>query len=330
MKILYVSLLVSGVAAAEPRLELGGSLGGHSFSKTSELGANDDTTDPGPDSSELVGVRAAYVVLPRVAVEGELNLIPTKDDVLGDRVMVYGLGVHARVDLLTGKIRPFVVAGVGMNVLRSSSPQMQNDVDQAYHWGLGVRWAMSERVDLRVDARQVIVPDRTHDGATSDYELMLGATYRIGTIARPLPPPPVVHEEPPPPPPPVVEPPPPAPAPEPISELAGIGFEPDSAVIAIDSAPIMEKAYELLTKHPEISVEISGHTSAEGDRDRNLHLSLQRAEAVKSYLVGRGISADRIQTVGYGPDKPIRDNATEDGRRQNRRIEFHLLDVRGQ
>lgn len=326
MKIIYVSLVLSGVAAAEPRLEVGGSLGGHAFSKTSELGANDDTTDPGPDSSGMVGVRAAYAVVPRIAIEGELNLIPTKDDVLGDRVMVYGLGVHARVDLLTGKIRPFAVAGVGMNVLRSSSPQMQNDVDQAYHWGLGVRWAMSERVDLRVDARQVIVPDRTHDGATSDYELMLGATYRIGKITRPPPPPPPVVS-PPPAPAPVPE---PTPVPEPITELAGIGFEPDSAVIAIESAPIMEKAYELLSQHPEISVEISGHTSVEGDRERNLRLSLQRAEAVKSYLVGRGIAAERIQTVGYGPDKPIRDNASEDGRRQNRRIEFHLLDVRGQ
>ncbi|MFT3695574.1 MAG: OmpA family protein [Kofleriaceae bacterium] len=331
MKIIYASLLVSGVAAAEPKLEIGGTLGGHSFSKTTELGANDDNSDPGPDSSGLIGVRAAYAFLPRLAIEGEANIIPTKDDVLGDSVMVYGFGIHARVDLLTGKIRPFVVAGVGMNVLRSSSPQMSNDVDQAYQWGLGVRWAMSERVDLRVDARQVIVPDRTHNGATADYEMLVGATYRIGKIEKPLPPPlpaPVIEE----PPPPAPEPPPPpapAPAPEPIKELAGIGFELDSAVIAIDSAPIMDKAYELLSKHPEISVEISGHTSAEGDHDRNLHLSLQRAEAVKAYLVGRGISGDRIQTVGYGPDKPIGDNKTEDGRRQNRRIEFHLLDTSG-
>jgi OmpA-OmpF porin, OOP family len=214
--------------------------------------------------------------------------------------------------------------------LRSSSPQMQNDVDQAYHWGLGVRLAASERIDLRIDGRQVIVPDRTHNGATSDFELLVGATYRIGKIDRPMPPPaPVVVDEPeptpPPPPPPVV-----APQPEPIAELAGIGFELDSAVISIDSAPIMERAYQMLSKHPELNVEISGHTSSEGDPDRNLKLSLARAEAVKAYLVGRGIDATRIQTVGVGSEKPIASNGTDDGRRKNRRMEFHILQVSGQ
>lgn len=319
-------LLIPVAAHAEPRLELGVTAGAHSFSHSTELGVDDDLAEPGPSSSSLLGARVAYAVLPRLAIEGELTLIPSKDDVLGDRVMVYGLGAHVRFDLLTGKLRPFVVAGIGANILRSGSPQMSNDVDQAYHWGAGVRYALSERVDLRVDARQQIVPDRTHDGATSDFELLLGATYRIGAIARPLPPPPpqpappVVVEEPPPPPPP------PVPQPEPIAELAGIGFELDSAVISIESAPILEKAYQMLAKHPELAVEISGHTSSDGDRDRNLRLSLSRAEAVKAYLVGRGIDGLRIQTVGHGSDLPIGDNKTEDGRRQNRRIEFHVLE----
>ncbi|HEY0251786.1 MAG TPA: OmpA family protein [Kofleriaceae bacterium] len=324
MKAIYL-LFVPIAASAEPRIELGGTIGGHAFSSSTELGVSDQAMEPGPDSSGLIGARAAYVVMPRLAVEGEVSIIPTKDDVLGDRAMVYALGLHARVDLLQGNLRPFIVAGIGANILRSSSPQMSNDVDQAYHWGLGVRWGMNEHVDLRVDARQVIVPDRTHDGATADYELLVGATYRFGTTPKPKPlppPPPVIVEQ--------ALPPPPAPAPEPIKELAGIGFELDSAVIAIDSAPIMEKAYELLANHPEVSVEISGHTSAEGDHDRNLALSLHRAEAVKAYLVGRGIAAARLTTVGYGPDRPIADDRAEDGRRQNRRIEFHLLNVRGQ
>jgi outer membrane protein OmpA-like peptidoglycan-associated protein len=323
-------LFIPAMASAEPRVEVGGMLGGHSFSHSTELGANDDITDPGPVSSELIGTRLAYVVLPRIAIEGELNIIPTKDDVLGKAAMVYGLGAHVRFDFLTGKVKPFIVAGYGANILRSSSPQMQNDVDQAYHWGLGVRLAASERIDLRIDGRQVIVPDRTHNGATSDFELLVGATYRIGKIDRPMPPPaPVVVDEPeptpPPPPPPVV-----APQPEPIAELAGIGFELDSAVISIDSAPIMERAYQMLSKHPELNVEISGHTSSEGDPDRNLKLSLARAEAVKAYLVGRGIDATRMQTVGVGSEKPTASNGTDDGRRKNRRMEFHILQVSGQ
>jgi len=55
--------------------------------------------------------------------------------------------------------------------------------------------------------------------------------------------------------------------------------------------------------------------------------SLARAEAVKAYLVQRGIEGARIQTVGHGADLPLADNTTEDGRRKNRRIEFHILDA---
>ena len=120
------------------------------------------------------------------------------------------------------------------------------------------------------------------------------------------------------------------PQPEPIAELAGIGFELDSAVVSIDSYAIMQRAYEMLTKHPALTVEISGHTSSEGEADRNLRLSLARAEAVKAYLVGRGVEASRIQTVGHGSDVPVAENTTEDGRRKNRRIEFHILDGAGQ
>ncbi len=330
MKLIILGLCIPAVAAADPKVELGGILGGYSFSHSTELGASDDTSQPGPSSSGLFGARAAYVITPRIAVEGELAVIPTKDDVLGDAAMVYGLGAHVRVDLLTGTIRPFVVAGIGANILRSSSPQMSNDVDQAYHWGLGARYAVSDTLDLRVDGRQLIVPDRAHDGATSDFEVTLGATYKFGTTKKALPlppPPPVVVEEAPPPPP---TPPAPVIAPEPIGELAGIGFELDSAVVSIESAPIMEKAYHLLESHPALEILIEGHTSAEGDPNRNLVLSLARAEAVKSCLVGRGIAAQRIQAVGHGSEVPVADNATDAGRRQNRRIEFHVLEASGQ
>ena len=74
-----------------------------------------------------------------------------------------------------------------------------------------------------------------------------------------------------------------------------------------------------------LAVEISGHTSAEGNHDRNAQLSLARAEAVKAYLVKRGIAAERILTVGHGSDVPVADNGSEDGRRHNRRIEFRIL-----
>lgn len=345
---LLACLLLPAAAHADRRIELGVALGGHSFSTNTELGVADDMREPGANSNGLLGVRVAVPVTARIAAEAEAVAIPTEDDVLGDEAWVYGLRAHARIDLLTGRLRPFVVAGVGMHVVRSDSPQMDNDIDRAYHWGGGVRYALTDKLEARIDARHLIVPDRTTDGATSDFEVTAGITYRFGGTA----PQPVYIRA----------------APEVrvvekvvdldrdhdgfvdardncpdnpetrngwrdddgcpdqvIQELGGIGFEHDSAQIDSASAPILERAFVLLKENPNIAIEISGHTSAEGNAERNLSLSLRRAEAVKGYLVKRGIADTRIHTVGHGSDVPLADNATEDGRIKNRRIEFRII-----
>jgi outer membrane protein OmpA-like peptidoglycan-associated protein len=342
-------LLLPAAASADRRIELGLAIGGHAFSSNGELGVADNMTEPGPESNGLLGVRIALPLTSRLAVEGEAVAIPTEDDVLGDEAMVYGIRAHARFDLLTGKLRPFVVAGIGLHAVRTSSPQMDNDTDRAYHWGGGARYAITDALDIRFDARHLIVPDRTFDGATSDYEITAGVTYRFGAQSQPriitvqAPPEIKIVEK-------VVnldkdgdgivdtsdscvdE-------PETkngwkdedgcpdqvIRELAGIGFELDSAKIDSASAPLLERAFVILRDNPNISIEISGHTSAEGDPDRNLSLSLRRAEAVKTYLVHRGIADSRLLTIGHGSDVPIADNATEQGRARNRRIEFRIL-----
>jgi outer membrane protein OmpA-like peptidoglycan-associated protein len=87
----------------------------------------------------------------------------------------------------------------------------------------------------------------------------------------------------------------------------------------------LERAYDLLAKNPTLMIEISGHTSSEGNPERNLALSLARAEAVKLYLLKRGIEPDRVLAVGHGSEVPLADNTTEDGRRKNRRIEFRII-----
>jgi OOP family OmpA-OmpF porin len=373
----YLLLLLSTSAVASPRVEVGIAAGGHTFSDQVELGVADQMLEPGPRSGALLGARLAVPFGRRLAAEGEAMMIPTKDDVLGDSAMVYGLRVHARFDLLTGRLKPFLVAGIGAHVIRSSSPQMDNDADRAYHWGGGVRFALSDKLEARLDLRHLIVPDRTLDGATSDFEVTAGMTYRFGHTPKPLI---VVVEQPAPPPKPgdrdgdgimddvdqcVAK---PEDAdnfedsdgcPDPdndadgivdaadrcpldaetrngwkdddgcpdqvIQELAGIGFELDSAKIDSASSQILENAFQILKENPNLSVEISGHTSSEGDGDRNLALSLARAEAVKQYLVRRGIDQARILTVGHGSDVPVADNATDEGRRKNRRIEFRIL-----
>ncbi|NVB78395.1 MAG: OmpA family protein [Kofleriaceae bacterium] len=326
MNKLALSLLfVATTAHADRRIEVGVAIGGHAFSKNDELGVADQAMEPGPVSSGLLGARAALSVTRRLALEGELSWIPTEDDVLGDEATVWRLAAHPRFDLLTGRFKPFVVAGIGAHILRSTSPQMANDADKAVHWGGGVRYALRDTLELRLDARHLIVPGRTTNGATSEFEMTAGVTFVFGTRKPKPAPPPVIEvvEEPPPappPPPPVVEPPKPV-----IEELAGIGFERDSAVIDLYSAPLLERAYQLLADHPKLSIEIAGHTSSEGNADRNLSLSIARANAVKQYLVKRGIDPERIVTVGHGSEQPIADNTTDEGRRENRRIEFRVL-----
>ncbi|MCA9706286.1 MAG: OmpA family protein [Myxococcales bacterium] len=107
--------------------------------------------------------------------------------------------------------------------------------------------------------------------------------------------------------------------------IKGIQFETDSAKIRPRSTPILDQAIEVLTKYPSVRVEVSGHTDDRGSRDHNVELSKSRADAVRDYLVSKGIDAARVETRGAGPDEPIDSNKSKKGRAQNRRIEFKIL-----
>ncbi len=104
--------------------------------------------------------------------------------------------------------------------------------------------------------------------------------------------------------------------------LPGIEFKTGSAEILPASEKILNDAYETLRDNKNIEVEVGGHTDNVGKAAYNEKLSLKRAEAVKAWLVAKGIDPARITTKGYGMTKPIADNKTEAGRAQNRRIEF--------
>ncbi|MBK7252450.1 MAG: OmpA family protein [Ignavibacteria bacterium] len=107
--------------------------------------------------------------------------------------------------------------------------------------------------------------------------------------------------------------------------LEGINFASGSSEISPGSETILETALSSMKNNPAIVVEISGHTDSRGTRARNMTLSKDRAESVKSWLVSNGIESSRIETEGYGPDKPIDTNDTDEGRLRNRRIEFKRI-----
>jgi OOP family OmpA-OmpF porin len=88
---------------------------------------------------------------------------------------------------------------------------------------------------------------------------------------------------------------------------------------------LLNEILEALRIWPDVPVEIAGHADAQGADDLNLELSQRRADAVLAYLVENGEDPERFQVIGYGETRPIADNATEEGRARNRRIEFVAL-----
>ncbi|MEQ8657873.1 MAG: OmpA family protein [Hyphomicrobiales bacterium] len=101
-----------------------------------------------------------------------------------------------------------------------------------------------------------------------------------------------------------------------------IRFETGSAAINALSNGLLDRMVRILQSCPNATVEIAGHTDAQGSEEANLTLSQARAEAVSAYLADAGIPQNRLLAVGYGETDPIADNESEDGRAQNRRIEF--------
>jgi OOP family OmpA-OmpF porin len=101
-----------------------------------------------------------------------------------------------------------------------------------------------------------------------------------------------------------------------------IEFASNSAQIRSESETILDEISEMLLQYPSHRIKIAGHTDASGNPQSNLSLSLKRAEIVRSYLIARGVKSELLSAQGYGAKKPVADNATIEGRRQNRRVEF--------
>lgn len=140
----------------------------------------------------------------------------------------------------------------------------------------------------------------------------------------------------PPPPPPPPEPPPPAapPAPKRVELTADqivihdkIQFETNKAVIKPESFGLLDEITSAIKDAPQIKkLSIEGHTDDVGADNYNKKLSDQRAASVKQYLVEHGVDAARLSSKGWGEAKPIGDNKTEEGREQNRRVEFIIVE----
>jgi OOP family OmpA-OmpF porin len=107
--------------------------------------------------------------------------------------------------------------------------------------------------------------------------------------------------------------------------LNNIFFDFDKIILRPESFPELDKVVEMLNQNGRIEIEIAGHTDDKGSDEYNRVLSQGRAEAVRSYIVDQGIDDFRITAKGYGEAKPEVSNDSDEGRQQNRRVEFTVL-----
>jgi len=109
--------------------------------------------------------------------------------------------------------------------------------------------------------------------------------------------------------------------------LHGVNFEFDKANLTVNAKALLDLVVGALEKRPDINVEIDGHTDSKGSDAYNQKLSEQRAQSVMQYLVDHGIAADRLSAAGFGESMPVADNATDEGRELNRRVELKVLET---
>lgn len=110
-----------------------------------------------------------------------------------------------------------------------------------------------------------------------------------------------------------------------VIDLKGVTFANNSDRLIGNSVEILDDAAKTLLRNSGIKVEVAGHTDNRGALSYNQQLSQRRAEAVRSYLVEKGVDSSSLTAKGYGPSKPVADNSTSEGRSANRRVELRIL-----
>jgi outer membrane protein OmpA-like peptidoglycan-associated protein len=107
--------------------------------------------------------------------------------------------------------------------------------------------------------------------------------------------------------------------------INNIFFETAKAELKTESFSELNRLVKLMEQNPNMEIALGGHTDNVGSEDFNQKLSTDRSKAVLDYLVSKGIAAVRITSAGFGKSKPVADNETEEGRAQNRRVEFTVV-----
>ena len=108
-------------------------------------------------------------------------------------------------------------------------------------------------------------------------------------------------------------------------KLNNIFFAQSKSYLRESSFSELNRLVKIMKDYPTVEIRLEGHTDNQGDPKLNMQLSVDRVEAVKRYLVSKGIDKKRITTIGYGETKPIASNVKEETRKNNRRVEFVVV-----
>jgi outer membrane protein OmpA-like peptidoglycan-associated protein len=102
-------------------------------------------------------------------------------------------------------------------------------------------------------------------------------------------------------------------------------FETDSSVLKPEARTLLDDIATVLQKYPDTDVLVKGHTDDTGSESHNQKLSERRSQAVKNYLVTRGVTVARLQALGFGESMPVVNNTAPGGRARNRRVEMQIV-----
>jgi OmpA-OmpF porin, OOP family len=358
---LFCVLAVPVAAASASEADQAGNEVGHWYLTPQVGGISVDNDRPVQDKDWLYGLGIGKHVSEALSVELNLNGAqigggPTRGD-----LSLYGgsidlLGVMNRA----GKVSPYVSVGAG--VLQNERSPGSNATDFMAQAGVGLLLEVWQSADgsssfsLRPDLK-ARWDDAGAEGHLRDYIGTLGFQYSFGAArTRAVEPAPT----PPPAPAPAPTPPPAPPAPADSDKdgvtdnldqcpetargvavdavgcprkgsitLEGVTFELNSARLTGSSRSVLDAVATDLQKFPQLKLELQGHTDSAGSDQYNLDLSQQRADAVRSHLIERGVAASQLVAKGYGESQPVASNDTATGRATNRRVVMLVLDNPG-
>lgn len=296
------------------------------------------------------GLRAGYNFTKYFGVEGFYNYVPTGVKNTNERLDYSGYGVEGLLHIFpNAKLVPFLAVGVGgIHYSAAYQDTTENKKDKfAVDYGYGLKYFVSDNVALRFDIRHVLPFSDLHNNLLMSVGLSFafgGAKKTAAVVegaAAPQPAAPAVVEE--------VKPQPAAPAvveevkPQPAAPAVVEEKKPQTKVakeieekgrttlnvLFATNKDIIKKNYfkdiddlvAVMKQYKDLNVTIEGHTDNVGAAAYNKKLSQRRAEAVKKYMVKKGIDAKRLTAKGYGLEKPVASNKTKEGRQKNRRVE---------